>query len=92
MRTIPDSARSAQRTLRGFAGALGLGGSLLQPASASAGINPLPDYAWTFDAAFTGRLVQETSIDGVADYSYDPRGQLTGASYSAGPLAAEGPG
>jgi len=51
VRTIPDSAPSAQRTLHGFAGALGLGGSLLQPASATVSVNPLSDYAWTFDAA-----------------------------------------
>ncbi len=38
-------------------------------------INPLPDYVWTFDAAFTGHLVQTVSPDGTADYQYDPRGQ-----------------
>jgi YD repeat-containing protein len=49
--------------------------------AAGPGINPLPDYVWTFDTAFTGRLVQETSTDGVATYTYDPRGQLIGVTY-----------
>jgi len=43
------------------------------------GATTLAAYTWTFDAA--NRLVQQTSPDGTVDYSYDSRGQLTGADY-----------
>ena len=39
------------------------------------------DYQWTYDAA--DRITQFVSPDGMSDYSYDNRGQLTGANNSS---------
>ncbi len=65
----------------------GFGFSLdwLLASATEARVNPLPDHVWKFDAAFTGLMTQMTSRDGVAEYSYDARGQLTGASYDYQP-------
>ena len=63
--------------------------SLLATATGGAAIRPLPEHVWSFDAAFTGLMTQMTSPDGMVEYSYDARGQLTGAEYTPHP-AAEG--
>ena len=44
------------------------------------------DYQWTYDAA--DRITQFVSPDGTSDYSYDNRGQLTGANNSSQPNEA----
>jgi RHS repeat-associated protein len=44
------------------------------------GATSLASYTWAFDAA--NRIRQMTSVDGVVNYSYDDRGQLTGADYN----------
>ncbi|MGI6418336.1 MAG: RHS repeat-associated core domain-containing protein [Thermoguttaceae bacterium] len=76
-----NSAGNQDNPLAGFGFSLD---SLLASAT-EARVNPLPDHVWTFDAAFTGLMTQMTSPDGVAEYSYDTRGQLTGASYDYQP-------
>ena len=75
----PAEINSGENPLAGFG--LGLD-SLLASTTIDAGVAPLPNHVWTFDAAFTGLMTQMTSPDGVVDYSYDPRGQLTGATYA----------
>jgi len=45
----------------------------------SQGATSLAGYTWTFDGA--NRLVQMTSPDGTANYTYDSRDQLVGAGY-----------
>ena len=42
--------------------------------------NVLADYAWVYDAA--SRITQFSSPDGVSEYSYDDRNQLTGTDHS----------
>jgi RHS repeat-associated protein len=44
------------------------------------------DYQWTYDAA--DRITQFISPDGTRDYSYDSRGQLTGANNTSQPNEA----
>jgi len=49
----------------------------------SKGASVFADYDWTFDEA--NRMTRfESLIDGVADYTNDDTGQLTGAEYTAG--------
>ncbi len=72
-----NSAGNQQNPLAGFGFSL----DSLLASTAEARVNPLPDHVWTFDSAFTGLMTRMTSPDGVAEYSYDARGQLTGASY-----------
>ena len=42
--------------------------------------NVLADYAWVYDAA--NRITQFSSPDGVSEYNYDDRNQLTGTDHS----------
>src|SRR5438477_12849155 len=43
--------------------------------------NILAQYTWTYDAL--GRITNQTSKDGTAEYGYDSTGQLTSARYNA---------
>ncbi|MDD4271149.1 MAG: hypothetical protein PHN77_23260, partial [Thermoguttaceae bacterium] len=76
-----NSAGNQANPLAGFGFSL----DSLFTSATEARVNPLPDHVWTFDAAFTGLMTQMTSPDGVAEYSYDCRGQLTGANYDYQP-------
>ncbi|NLZ01912.1 MAG: RHS repeat protein, partial [Pirellulaceae bacterium] len=76
-----NSAGNQDNPLAGFAFSL----DSLLASTTEARVNPLPDHVWTFDAAFTGLMTRMTSPDGVAEYSYDARGQLTGAAYDYQP-------
>jgi RHS repeat-associated protein len=59
------------------------GRQLPLPPGEGGGEGVFADYDWTFDEA--GRMTRfESLIDGVADYSNDDTGQLTGADYTAG--------
>ncbi|MGI6417850.1 MAG: RHS repeat domain-containing protein [Thermoguttaceae bacterium] len=79
-RVAVNSAGSQANPLAGFRG-------LSQMSLRETGTVPLApaDHVWKFDAAFTGLITRMTSPDGVAAYSYDARGQLTGASYDYQP-------
>jgi RHS repeat-associated protein len=76
-----NSAGNQANPLAGFGFSL----DSLLASTTEARVNPLPDHVWTFDAAFTGLMTRMTSPDGVAEYSYDARGQLAGASYDYQP-------
>jgi YD repeat-containing protein len=76
-----NSAGNQDNPLAGFAFSL----DSLLASTTEARVNPLPDHVWTFDGAFTGVMTRMTSPDGLAEYSYDARGQLTGASYDYQP-------
>ncbi|MGI6417849.1 MAG: RHS repeat-associated core domain-containing protein [Thermoguttaceae bacterium] len=76
-----NSAGNQDNPLAGFGFSL----DSLLASTTEARVNPLPDHVWTFNAAFTGLMTRMTSPDGVAAYSYDARGQLTGASYDYQP-------
>ena len=67
------------RPLAEYAWAYEGGGWTATPGDVS--FNPLPDHAWMFDTAMLGNLVQMTSTDGVAEFTYDARGQVVGATY-----------
>jgi RHS repeat-associated protein len=55
------------------------------------GTTTLVGYTWSYDAASDVTQMTNT-IDGTANYSYDPTGELTGATYSPLPSAGEGQG
>ena len=64
--------------------------SSLAPWSPTGGLMPVHDTTGVTDALMSGGLAgldlltSCTSIDGTANYSYDPTGQLIGATYTGG--------
>ncbi len=57
------------------------GNARLKELTHAQGITTLAHYAWLFDQA--NRIMQfDSDTDGTADYNYDDRGQLTGATYT----------